>query len=250
MVSGRIHSIESMGLVDGPGVRCVVFMQGCKIRCLYCHNPDTWALSDGKVTTAEDLMVKIRRFKPYFKNSGGVTFSGGEPLIQHVFLIEMLKRCKMEGIHTALDTAGAGNGHYDEILENTDLVLLDVKHTDPEKYREITRVPIDEFYKFLECYKRSNADAWIRSVIVPGINDNIEYISDLWEFVKTVPRVKKIELLPYHKLGVNKYEEIGMDYPLEDVPAMDKEQTKKWQDMLNKIILSEEKGAVFDNLGG
>ena len=240
MRSGKIHSFESMGLVDGPGIRFIVFMQGCRLRCLFCHNPDTWNPKEGTNWTSEDLMQKILRFRPYFESSGGgVTFSGGEPLLQPEFLLEMLQLCKKNGIHTTIDTSGVGKGNYSEILEYTDLILLDVKHTDPEKYRYVTGETMDEFLRFMQAYRASKTEAWIRAVITPGINDTQDYIMDLWDFVKKIPRVKKIELLPYHVLGVHKYEEMGMQYRLEGVEPMDKEQTRKWQDMLNKALISE-----------
>ena len=143
LITGRVHSLESMGLVDGPGIRTVVFLQGCRLRCSFCHNPDTWQLSGGEVFSAEQLMAKIRRFKPYFlRSGGGVTFSGGEPLLQPAFLLEMLKLLKREGIHTCLDTAGVGEGDYTEILRHTDLILYDIKHIDPALYQSMTGQPI------------------------------------------------------------------------------------------------------------
>ena len=238
---GRIHSIESMGLVDGPGIRYVVFMQGCHIRCVYCHNPDTWSLSGGTPIMAAELIKKIVRFKPYFKRSGGgVTFSGGEPLLQPDFLIEILTLCKKEGIHTAVDTAGVGLGKYDEILKLTDLVLLDVKHTREEDYKKITGFGMDSFHEFAAALKRAGkTDVWIRAVIIPGINDYPDYVRDLWEFAKKLPRVKKFELLPYHTLGVNKYSRLGIEYPLKDTQPMDRRHVQKWQDVLNRALGAE-----------
>ena len=155
MVKGKIHSIESMGLVDGPGIRVVVFFQGCKLRCAYCHNPDTWKLSGGIEMTPEELIQKIVRFKPYFDRSGGgVTFSGGDPLIQPEFLLECLKLCKLNGIHTAIDTSGFGNGNYAEILEYTDLVLLDIKHTSSQGYVNLTGKDTKDVNSFLASFKK------------------------------------------------------------------------------------------------
>ena len=152
MTTGRIHSIESMGLVDGPGIRVVVFFQGCSLRCKYCHNPDTWEYGGGEEYTASELVDKIKRYKPYFETSnGGVTFSGGEPLRQPEFLIEALKLCKQEGIHTCIDTSGFGVGMYDEILKYTDLVLFDIKELTKENYKKVTLMNIDESLKFLEA---------------------------------------------------------------------------------------------------
>ncbi len=230
MVKGNIHSIETMGLVDGPGIRVVVFFQGCSLRCKFCHNPDTWACSGGEEYTPEELVKKIERFKTYFASSGGgVTFSGGEPLRQPEFLLEVLKLCKIKGIHTCIDTAGCGFGNYDEILKYTDLVLFDIKHYTREGYKNITLMEIDESLNFLEAMKRNNTKMWIRHVVVPGLTDEETHLRSLKEFIDTIPNVEKVELLPYHMLGVNKYEGLGIKYPLEGIKAMDNELTKKYQ---------------------
>jgi len=230
MVKGNVHSIESMGLVDGPGIRTVVFLQGCALRCKYCHNPDTWAASGGEEYTPEELVKKIERFKTYFASSGGgVTFSGGEPLRQPEFLLEALKLCKSKGINTCIDTAGYGFGDYDEILKYTDLVLFDIKHFTPEGYKNVTLMNIDESLKFLESMKRNNTKMWIRHVVVPGLTDDIEHLKELKKYIDKIPNVEKVELLPYHLLGANKYEVLGIKYPLENVEAADKELIKKYQ---------------------
>ncbi|WP_017212740.1 pyruvate formate-lyase-activating protein [Clostridium beijerinckii] len=230
MVKGNVHSIESMGLVDGPGIRVVVFLQGCALRCKYCHNPDTWAANGGEEYTPEQLVNKIERFKTYFASSGGgVTFSGGEPLRQPEFLLETLKLCKSKGINTCIDTAGYGFGDYDEILKYTDLVLFDIKHFTPEGYKNITLMNIDESLKFLEAMKRNNTKMWIRHVVVPGLTDDVEHLKELKKYIDEIPNVEKVELLPYHLLGTNKYEGLGIKYPLENVKAMDKELIKKYQ---------------------
>lgn len=228
MLKGRIHSVETMGLVDGPGIRVVVFFQGCKLRCLYCHNPDTWSDKGGEEYTVEELLNKIKRFKSYFKTSGGgVTFSGGDPLRQPEFLLELLKECKKEGIHTCIDTSGVGFGDYSEILKYTDLVLYDVKHLTEDGYLDMTGLKIDETNKFLEDLNDSNTKVWIRQVVVPGKTDSEGYMKKLKEFVDTLDNVEKVELLPYHLLGVNKYESLKLKYRLEGVPAMDKEECKR-----------------------
>ena len=230
MIKGKIHSVESMGLVDGPGIRVVVFMQGCALRCLYCHNPDTWTLDGNKDAldfTPEELVNKISRFRSYFeKSGGGVTFSGGDPLKQPEFLKETLKLCKEAGIHTTLDTSGVGFGDYEEILKYTDLVLYDVKHLTREGYKDMTGIEIDETQKFLEACKKMGTKMWIRQVVVPGKTDSEEYIRELGKFVKTLNNVEKVELLPYHLLGVSKYETLGIKYRLEGLEAMDKEACK------------------------
>ncbi len=238
MVKGRIHSIESMGLVDGPGIRTIVFMQGCKLRCAYCHNPDTWSLNGGSEMTSDEIVKKIIRFKPYFKNSGGgVTFSGGDPLFQDEFLLDMLKQCKQHGIHTAIDTAGYGHGHYDEILKYTDLVLLDIKHIDSTGYIKLTGQDTKDVNLFLEALRKSTTRVWVRHVIIPNHTDSKEHIEKIAKIInEEIPNVDKIELLPYHLLGVNKYEALGMKYKLEDVPAMDKEKTKELETYLYSLV--------------
>lgn len=230
MVTGRIHSIETMGLVDGPGIRVVVFFQGCALRCKYCHNPDTWAQSGGEEYTPEELVKKLERFKSYFSTSGGgVTFSGGEPLRQPEFLLEVLKLCKEKGIHTCIDTAGYGFCEYDEILKYTDLVLFDIKHYTKEGYKNVTLREIDESLNFIEAMKRNNTKMWIRHVVVPGLTDSEEHLRGLKEFIDTIPNVEKVELLPYHLLGANKYEIMKINYPLDGVNAMDKDLCKKYK---------------------
>jgi len=230
---GKIHSIESMGLVDGPGIRSVLFLQGCGLRCKYCHNPDTWQLQGGKEVDVNEIMKKLRRFQPYFGDTGGVTCSGGEPLLQIEFVTELFRACKKENISTCLDTAGYGFGNYQELLEVTDFVLFDVKHYLPEEYKALTggdfSVPTD----FLNAVKKSETPLWIRHVVVPDVTDSEAHIIGLGGYIKTIPNVKKIELLPYHTLGVEKYTVMGVDYPLKDTPPMCKEKTKQ----LQKLIL-------------
>lgn len=233
MVKGKIHSIESMGLVDGPGIRVVVFFQGCALRCKFCHNPDTWTYDGGQEYTPEELVKKIARFKTYFKSSGGgVTFSGGDPLRQPEFLLEVLKLCKEQGIHTCLDTAGVGLGDYDEILKYVDLVLFDIKHFTRDEYKNVTCRDIDESLNFLEAMKRNNTKMWIRHVVVPGLTDGEEHIKELKKYIDKIPNVEKVELLPYHLLGVNKYEGLGIKYALEGVPAMDKDICNGYSELL------------------
>ena len=218
---GHIHSVESMGLVDGPGVRAVVFLQGCPLRCRYCHNPDTQEGS-GTVVTAEELAARLLRFRPYFKRGGGVTFSGGEPLMQPEFLSEMLRRLHQAGIHTCLDTAGAGKGEYEAILTNTDLVLFDVKHEDPDDYHALTGGDIRRPQAFVEAVRKAGVPMWVRHVVVPGLTDGEAHLAALRAYVETLPRVERVELLPYHTLGVGKYAALGRPYSLNGVSDMDK----------------------------
>jgi len=233
MTLGRIHSIESMGLVDGPGIRTVVFLQGCHLRCCFCHNPDTWQLEGGMLMEPKTIVEKLVRFKPYYGAKGGVTFSGGEPLVQADFLCETLCLCKQVGISTCLDSAGCGNGSYDEILKYTDLVLFDIKHYTPEGYKKITGHDITEANKFLADMQRLGTKIWIRHVVVPGLTDSKEHLTGLREYLKELKNVERVELLPYHVLGVPKYKALGIPYQLEGVAPMEQEPLVKWQELLN-----------------
>lgn len=232
-ILGKISSEESMGLVDGPGIRYVVFLQGCKLRCLYCHNPETWDTNGKSYTvSAEDLVEKITRYKPFFWKEGGVTFSGGEPLLQPEFLLECLKLCKKQGIHTVLDTAGVGFGDYKQILEYTDLVILDIKAVKDEDYKKTTGYNMGEFKKFLNECQNQNKQLWLRQVIVPTINDTAENVLELKEFAKTIKNVQKIELLPYKTMGSVKYQNLGIKERLKGVPEMDEHKCKELQKLL------------------
>src|SRR5574344_2006914 len=231
---GKINSIETMGLVDGPGVRFVVFMQGCPLRCLFCHNPETWNINNYKETcTPEELVNKILKYKPYFKNNGGVTFSGGEPLMQKEFLLETLKLCKKNNIHTCIDTAGTIT-NCEQILKYTDLVLLDIKGTNNDNYKNMTGNSIDNSLEFIKLCQNMGKKLWRRCVVVPGINNTKEYVNELISFIKPIKNVDKIEFLPYHTFGVHKYEELGIKYPLNDVKDMDKEKCKELENMLKE----------------
>ena len=221
MIMGAVDSIESFGLVDGPGIRTVVFLSGCKLRCKFCHNPEMWV--KGKENYTPDLLVKkILRNKPYFKrNNGGVTFSGGEPLLQVEFLLDVFPLLKKEGIHIALDTSGVGIGYYQEILSYVDLVLLDIKHITDSGYLDLTGSKMTEFRKFVTCLNESGKKVWIRQVIVPGVHDNMEYINGLASFLKQIKDIEKVEFLPYHKLGDEKYTKLGIFNHYQDKEAMD-----------------------------
>ena len=234
MTKGSIDSFETFSTLDGPGIRTVVFLNGCKLRCLFCHNPEMWNLKE-KNFTPEEVVQKILRNKPYFKNGGGVTFSGGEPLLQIDFLIETCKLLKHENIHIALDTAGVGLGNYDEILSLVDLVIFDIKALDDVNYMEMTRNKISESLKFLECCQKNNKKMWIRQVIVPGINDSESYIDALASFIKKLENIEKIELLPFHTMAFDKYQKLNLDNPLKDKVNMNKEKCNE----LEKILLSK-----------
>lgn len=240
MQKGRIHSIESMGLVDGPGIRTVVFFQGCSLRCAYCHNPDTWNMDGGKEMNPEELLKKILRFKPYFdKSGGGVTFSGGEVLLQPQFLLEILKLCKENHIHTAIDTAGYGYGNYEDILKYTDLVLLDIKYVDDQGYKSLTGKGNSGLFEFLKIAEKVGTKLWIRNVIVPNLNDSKEYIEKLAKIIKGIKNVGKIELLPYHSLGVDKYRKLGIKYRLEGTKDMSRETCTELQKYLYRCLQAQ-----------
>ena len=209
---GYINSIETMGLVDGPGIRFVVFMQGCKLRCLFCHNPETWKMKGLEITPIE-LVKQILKYKNYYGENGGVTFSGGEPLLQPEFLIETCKLCKQYNIHTCLDTAGFGGTNNEEILKYIDLVMMDIKAIEPNKYLYLTGQDISESLNFLKLCK--NNELWIRQVIIPNFNDNKEYMVQLKTFLSNY-NVSKIEFLPYETMGIPKYKKLNIKYRLDD----------------------------------
>lgn len=234
ITKGKISQIETMGLVDGPGMRMVVFMSGCKLRCLYCHNPETWGINDYKLElTGEELLEKYNHNKDYYGDDGGITFSGGEPLLQSEFLTEAVKLFKKNGIHVALDTSGVGEG-YEKAVELADLIILDVKAVNPDEYLKITGHPIDDYNKFLEYVISKNKKLWLRQVIVPGLNDDDEHVLLLKSYISKIPNVERVELLPYHTLGVQKYDELKLNYRLKGVPAMDTEKCKELENLLKK----------------
>lgn len=234
--NGSIASIESFGLVDGPGIRTVVFLNGCKLRCIFCHNPEMFNMQDFNYTP-EELVAKIIRNKPYFKrNSGGVTFSGGEALLQVDFLIEVCKLLKKEDIHIALDTAGVGIGRYEELLQYVDLIIFDIKAPNEELYNYITGYHIDESLKFLSICQKLGKKMWIRQVIIPGINDNLEYVDLLYDFISPLKNIEKIEFLPYHTMAIDKYKKLGLSYKLDGVLDMDVEACKNLENVLKSKL--------------
>jgi len=215
MITGKVHSFETLGALDGPGLRFVVFFAGCPLRCLYCHNPDTWELNSGKETTPDEIVEKVKRYQPYFVNGGGITLSGGEPMMQPEFALEVMRKCRNAGISTCVDTSGSVmDDNVRAALNFADLVMLDVKHTDTGKYRDLTGGNIENNRAFFEYCKLKNIPLWIRQVILPGWNSAIEDMEALLNYIKGA-NVKKIELLPYHTLGVHKWKSAGLKYPLE-----------------------------------
>lgn len=231
-MTGRIHSFQSLGTVDGPGVRCVVFMQGCPLRCACCHNPDTWDFSGGEETDTDALVQKIVRFKSYIRN-GGVTVSGGEPLMQAEFVAELFRKLKTLGIHTALDTSGCvWNAEVEKLLEYTDLVLLDYKYADGESYFKYTKCEKEKVDFFLGKLEEKGIDVWLRRVIIPELNDDIKSTEQLRKIAEEYSCVKRTELLPFRKLCTEKYQSLGIPFPLADTP----EPTKDCMERLNRII--------------
>lgn len=244
MTQGRIHSLESFGTVDGPGTRYVVFVQGCPMRCLYCHNPDTWAMNGGTLMDPEYIFGEYLRNEPFYQNGGGLTVTGGEPLMQVDFLIDLFTLCKNHGVHTCIDTSGIAykpeNTEWikklDRLLELTDLIMLDIKHIDPVKHKELTGQPNDGILAFAQYVSSKGVDLWIRHVVVPGITDEDKYLYDLGYFIGGLKTLRALDVLPYHTMGKPKYEKLGIEYPLKDTPAMEKN------------ILLEKKKVIIDGV--
>ncbi len=230
-MEGMIHSIETFGTVDGPGIRYVVFVKGCPMRCLYCHNPDTWDMAGGTKMTVEEILEDYDKYKPFLKE-GGLTVTGGEPLMQIDFLTELFEGAKKKGIHTCLDTSGIcfnrSNAEilakYDRLMEVTDLIMLDIKHIDPEEHKKLCSQPCDNIFDFLKYMDEKGKDIRIRHVVVPGITLEDTYLDRLGYFLGDFMHVKQLEVLPYHEMGKTKYEKMGIDYVLKDTPAATQQQ--------------------------
>lgn len=242
-MKGRIHSLESFGTVDGPGVRFVVFVQGCPMRCAYCHNPDTWSMQGGTMMEPSEIIEQYERNISFYKG-GGITVTGGEPLMQVDFLIDLFTLAKEKNIHTCIDSSGIAFNpdnpmfleKLDKLMPLTDLVMLDIKHIDPEKHKELTSQPNKNILAFASYLNEKNVDMWIRHVVVPGITDDDKYLFDLGYFIGQFHNLKALDVLPYHTMGAVKYEKLGMEYKLKDVPPMDKEKAiEKKQVVLNGI---------------
>lgn len=226
-IQGFVNSFESFGAVDGPGIRFVVFLSGCPLRCLYCHNPETWA-RQGTATGVEELLKRALRYRAYWKGGGGITVSGGEPMLQMDFVTELFRRAKAEGITTCLDTSGAVFSRDSEVLSKidallkvTDLILLDIKHIDSEKHRELTGKGNENILDFAKYLSYKNIPVWIRHVLVPGINDDGDSLQRLGHFIQGLKNVKRIQVLPYHGMAINKYKELGLPYSLQHTPEPD-----------------------------
>ena len=238
---GFIHSTESFGSVDGPGVRFLIFMQGCPMRCAYCHNPDTWKFSnnDSQAVEAEELLDKAERYRSYWGKKGGITVSGGEALMQTDFLIELFTKAKQRGIHTCLDTSAQPFtrkepyfSKFQQLMQVTDLLLLDIKHIDNEEHRKLTGHPNDNILDCARYLSDIGKPVWIRHVLVPGITANTEQLTRLRQFLDTLTNVERIDILPYHTLGIFKWKELGIPYTLDNVPTPTQEQMEEAQRIL------------------
>lgn len=230
----KVHSFESFGTVDGPGIRYVIFLQGCHLRCKYCHNRDTWNMNCGKYLSLDDIFSNIQKYKNYIMPNGGVTVTGGEPLLQVHFLIKLFKKLKTQNIHTCIDTSGMVDLTDDikELLSYTDLVMLDIKHINPEKCKQLVGFSNEKEIAFAKYLSNHNIDTWIRQVLIPGYTDNEEDLKQLKRFIENLNTVKKIELLPYHNMGAYKWKDLGLTYELANVKAPSYEQIKKAKQIL------------------
>ena len=232
---GRIHSIQSMGTLDGPGVRFVIFTQGCPLRCKCCHNPDTWDYDGGKEYTPEELVKKALRYREYFGDEGGITVSGGEPLLQAEFVSELFRLCHEEGINTCLDTSGCMlNENVKELLSHTDRVLLDVKYVTDIEYRENVGCGIDGVIEFLRYLEEKKIPTTLRQVIIPTVNDSEEQVRSLKSIADSHKNVDKVELLPFKKICQVKYDSLGIPFPFSDLPTPEKDKMKELENIINE----------------
>ena len=236
---GKVFQLESFGSVDGPGVRFIIFFSGCPLRCKYCHNPDSWNMGDGKDYTADELIQEALSCKGYWGTKGGITVSGGEPLMQLDFLLELFIKAKEQGINTCIDTSGAPftkEGEWFEkfkkLMEVTDTILMDIKHIDEEEHIKLTGQSGKNIREMFDYLDEINKPIWIRHVLVPGITDNDEYLTKTRDFIRTLHNVQRVEILPYHGLGAIKYKDLGIDYCLKDLPSPEKERVENAREIL------------------
>lgn len=239
MIQGAIHSTESFGSVDGPGIRFIIFVKGCRMRCRYCHNVDTWDPHSNDWRTADELLDQAERYRSYWGKDGGITVSGGEPLLQMDFLLDLFQKAKARGIHTIIDTAGQPFTkespffpEFQKLMQDTDLLLMDIKHIDPEKHKKLTGQPNDNILEMLRYLSEIGKPVWIRYVLVPGVTDDEKDLKKTRDFIFTLKNVKKIEVLPYHSMGAYKWKELGIPYTLEGVQSPNAEQVKKAEQIL------------------
>lgn len=243
MTNGFVHSVESFGSVDGPGIRFLIFLQGCPMRCQFCHNPDSWKTGIGEERTADELLDQAERFRAYWGDNGGITVSGGEALLQIDFLLELFEKAKQRGIGTCLDTSAQLFTRkspffekFERLMELTDTVLLDIKHIDDEEHRKLTRHSNANILDCARYLSEIDKPVWIRHVLIPGITDKDEYLVRLRDFLSTLHNIERIEVLPYHTLGVYKYEKLGIDYPLKDVQPPAAERVANANDILQQAL--------------
>lgn len=233
---GRIHSVESFGTVDGPGIRLVVFLQGCPMRCLYCHNPDTWDTEGGTLASADEILRKYDSVRAFLKN-GGITVTGGEPLMQIDFVTELFAKAREKGIHTCIDTSGITFNHgdtkkFDELMKVTSLIMLDIKHIDFDEHKKLTSHGNKNILEFAKYTEEKGVPLWVRHVVVPGITDRKEYLYKLGEFIGTLKNVEALDVLPYHDMGRVKYESLGIEYPLRDTKPLGKDNAVKARNII------------------
>lgn len=243
MTKGFVHSVESFGSVDGPGIRFLIFLQGCPMRCQFCHNPDSWKTGIGEERTADELLDQAERFRAYWGDNGGITVSGGEALLQIDFLLELFEKAKQRGIGTCLDTSAQLFTRkspffekFERLMELTDTVLLDIKHIDDEEHRKLTRHSNANILDCARYLSEIDKPVWIRHVLIPGVTDKDEYLVRLRDFLSTLHNIERIEVLPYHTLGVYKYEKLGIDYPLKDVQPPAAERVANANDILQQAL--------------
>ncbi len=235
-MKGYIHSIESCGTVDGPGLRFVVFLQGCPLRCQYCHNPDTWQMNTGQVMSVDEIIEQYNKKKDFYKN-GGITLTGGEPLMQTEFVTELFRKCKEQNIHTCIDTSGItfiqnDTTKMDTLMQCVDLVLLDLKHINNEGHISLTGVPNTNILQFAKYLSDKQIPVWVRHVVVPTITQNDDYLFELGKFIGTLKNVKALDVLPYHVMGVAKYAEMNLEYPLAGLDPLEKEEARKAREII------------------
>lgn len=239
-LKGKIHSTENFGTVDGPGIRYVIFAQGCHMRCKFCHNPDTWKTTGGKEYTADELLDQAERYRPYWRDGGGITVSGGEPLLQLPFLLDLFKKAKKRGIHTCLDTCGQPFTRkepffsmFNELLQYTDLILLDIKHIDPTVHLDLTRCSNEPILEMATYLSEVNQPVWIRHVLLPQWSDNDDALDRLHTFLTTLNNIEKVEILPYHTMGKFKWDELGLTYELDGIEPPTEDRIKNAKQRLH-----------------
>lgn len=238
-MQGRIHSFESFGTVDGPGIRYVVFFQGCSMRCLYCHNPDTWDVHGGTLVESDQIISNILRNQSFYR-TGGLTASGGEPMLQLPFLTELFSKAKEHGIHTCLDTSGilfSASKEVVGLLEVTDLVMLDIKHLNCTEHEKLTGHSNEAVLAFVSYLEQMKKPFWVRHVVVPGITDQQQSLVALGQYLKSLSYLEKLEVLPYHSMGEVKYNQLGLDYPLKGTPQLTKQQAAECEKIIRDAML-------------